>query len=170
MKKNFAKWIPKCLNADQKLACVKTLLSICIRFRKDSEFLNIQNLPETQQQSMEWKHSCFPKPKKCRIKNLMEKILLQFLGYIWGRGKQQEENIIHNCLQNCVKIFRKTQTGDQNHITMTKIRDLGFHPPDLPDLVPSGCYICFKLKKRRNGANYGSCRKLNSRPAKIIFT
>jgi hypothetical protein len=39
MKKNSAKWIPECLNADQKRARVEASRSICTRSEEDADFL-----------------------------------------------------------------------------------------------------------------------------------
>ena len=82
----------KCLNVDQKRARVEASRSICARFENDVDFLNrIVTMdetwvhfydPETKQQSMEWRHSGSPRPKKFRVQNLLEKFLLQFFGII----------------------------------------------------------------------------------------
>jgi histone-lysine N-methyltransferase SETMAR len=40
MKKISAKWIPKCLDADQKRARVEASRSICTRFEEDADFLS----------------------------------------------------------------------------------------------------------------------------------
>lgn len=85
MKKISAKWIPKCLNADQKRARVEASRSICARFEEDPDFLSrVVTMdetwvhfydPETKQQSMEWKHRGSPRPKKFRVQKSAGKVL-----------------------------------------------------------------------------------------------
>ena len=85
MRKNSATWIPKCLNADQKRTRVETLRSLCTLFDEDPDFLNrvitmdetwlYFDDPETKQQSMEWRHSGSPRPKKFRVQKSTGKVL-----------------------------------------------------------------------------------------------
>jgi len=35
----------------------------------------MDHVPETKQQSMEWRHSCSPRPKKFRVQKSSEKVL-----------------------------------------------------------------------------------------------
>ena len=68
-----AKWVPKCLNADQKRRCQSPeqlldffgaiqMIPVAIG-DMDETWLNHYD-PETTQQSMEWRHSGSPRPKK----------------------------------------------------------------------------------------------------------
>ena len=87
MQKLSAKWVPKCLNADQKhqqcqlseqlwnffgviqlSSCRAQLLTM------DKTWLYHYD-PETKQQSMEWWHSGSPRPKKFRLQKSAGKVL-----------------------------------------------------------------------------------------------
>jgi len=88
MRKLSAKWVPKCLNADQKRQRCQGRLSnfwnffgaiqmISCRTRlvtMDETWLYLYD-PETKQQSMEWPHSSSPQPKKFRVQNSAGKVL-----------------------------------------------------------------------------------------------
>jgi len=75
MRKLSAKWVPKCLNADQKCQWCQSseqLLEFCWRDPNDflSQLVTVDETwlhhydPETKQQSVEWRHSGSPCPKK----------------------------------------------------------------------------------------------------------
>jgi len=72
MRKLSMKWVPKCLNMDQKHQSSEQLLEF---FRRDpNDFLSrlvtmdktwlYHYDPETKQRSVEWRHSGSPHPKK----------------------------------------------------------------------------------------------------------
>jgi len=78
MLKLSAKWVPKCLNADQKRQRCQSSEQHLEFFRRDpNDFLSrlvtmdetwlYHYDPETNQQSMEWRHSGSHRHKKCRI-------------------------------------------------------------------------------------------------------
>jgi len=75
MRKLSAKWVPKCPNADQKRQRCQSSEKIWEFFRRDpNDFLSrlvtmvetwlYHYDPETKQQSVEWRHSGSPRPKK----------------------------------------------------------------------------------------------------------
>ena len=91
MRKLFAKWVPKCLNADQKRQLCQSSEQVLEFFRGDpNDFLSrLVTLdetwlyhydPESKQQSMEWWHSGSPRPKKFRVKNPLENFSPRFFG------------------------------------------------------------------------------------------
>jgi len=78
MRKLSAKWVPKCLNAEQKRQRCQPSEQLLEFFRRDpNDFLSrlvtmdetwlYHYDPETKQQSMEWRHSGSPRPKKFRV-------------------------------------------------------------------------------------------------------
>ena len=86
MRKLSAKWVPKCLNADQKRQQCQSSEQHLEFFRNDpndllSRLLTMNETwlylhdPETKQQSMEWRHSCSPRPKNFRVKKSAGKVL-----------------------------------------------------------------------------------------------
>jgi len=86
MRKLSAKWIPKCLNADQKRQRCQSSEQLLNFFRRDpNDFLSrlvtmdetwLQHYdPETKQQSTEWRHGGSPRPKKFRVQKSAGKVL-----------------------------------------------------------------------------------------------
>jgi len=86
MLKLSAKWVPKCLNADQKLQPCQSSEQLLAFFRRDSnEFLSrlvtmdetwlYHYDTETKQQSMQWRHSGSPRLIKFRVKKSAGKVL-----------------------------------------------------------------------------------------------
>jgi len=91
MRKFSAKWFPKCLKADQKRQRCQSSEQLLEYFRRDpNDFLSrlvamgetwlYRYDPETKQQSVEWRHSGLPRPKKFRVQNPLENFLSRFLG------------------------------------------------------------------------------------------
>ena len=88
MRKLSAKWIPKCLNADQKRQ--QSSEQISEFFRRDpndflSRLVTMDEIwlyhydPETKQQSMEWRHSGSLRPKEFRVQKSAGKVLASIL-------------------------------------------------------------------------------------------
>ena len=86
MQKLSAKWVPKCLNADQKRQRCQTSEQLLEFFRRDpNDFLSrlvtmdetwlYHYDPETKQQLMEWLHSGSPRPKKFQVQKSAGKVL-----------------------------------------------------------------------------------------------
>jgi len=89
MPKLSVKWIPKCLNADQKRQRCQSSEQIWNFFRCDpNDFLSRLVImdetwlyhydPETKQQSMEWRHSGSPHPNNSEYKNPLENFSPRF--------------------------------------------------------------------------------------------
>jgi len=85
-RKLSAKWVPKCLNADQKRQRCQSSDQLLEFFRRDpNDFLSRLVImddtwlyyydPETKQQSMEWRHSGSPCAKKFRVPKSAGKFL-----------------------------------------------------------------------------------------------
>ena len=72
MRKLSAKWVPKCLNADQKRQRCLSSEQLLEVFRRDpNDFLSrLVTMDETwydseiKEQSVEWRHSGLPRPQK----------------------------------------------------------------------------------------------------------
>ena len=86
MRKLSAKWIPKCLNVDEKRKRV-TSSQVILRYfatakddfvnrlvTQDETWLHCFD-PETKQQSCEWRHSGSPRPKKFKAQKSAGKVL-----------------------------------------------------------------------------------------------
>jgi len=86
IRKLSAKWVPKCLNADQKRQRCQSSEKLSEFFRRDpndflSRLLTMDETwlyhydPETKQQSMECRHSGSPRPNNSECKNPLRKVL-----------------------------------------------------------------------------------------------
>jgi len=86
MRKLSAKWVPKCLKADQKCQRCQSSEQRLACFRRDpNDFLSrlvamdetwfYHYDPETKQQSVEWRQSGSPRPKKFRVQKSAGKVL-----------------------------------------------------------------------------------------------
>ena len=86
MRKLSPKWVPKCLNTDQKCQRYQLSEQLLEFLRRDpNDFLSLLVTmdktwlchydPETKQQSMEWRHSGSPHPKKFRVQKSAGKVL-----------------------------------------------------------------------------------------------
>ena len=119
-RKLSAKWVLKCLNADQKRQRCQSseqLLELFFR-RHQNDFLSrlvtmvdtwLHNYdPETKQQSLEWRHSGSPLSKNSECKNPLEKFPSRFVGIktasssliIFQRVKLSTRSITHLCWCN----------------------------------------------------------------------
>ena len=89
MRKLSAKWVPKCLNADQKCQRCQPSEQLSDFFRRDPNdilqpFVTVYETwlyhqdPETRQQSMDWRHSGSPRSKKFRMQKSAGKVLASF--------------------------------------------------------------------------------------------
>jgi len=87
MRKLSVTWVPKCLNADQKRQWCQSSEQPLEFFRRDpndflSRLLTMDETwfchynPETKQQSVEWRHSGSPHPKKFRVQKSAGKVLV----------------------------------------------------------------------------------------------
>ena len=82
-RKHSAKWVPKCLNADQERQRCQPVLEFFWRNPNDflSRLVTMEETwlyhydPEPKQQSMEWRHSGSPRPKKFRVQKFDGKVL-----------------------------------------------------------------------------------------------
>ena len=115
-RKLSAKWVPKCLNADQKRQRCQSSEQLLEFFRRDpndilSRLVTMDETwlyhydPETKQQSVEWRHSGLPLPKYSECKNPLEKLSPRFFGIkalfssliIFQRAKLSMQNITDLC-------------------------------------------------------------------------
>jgi len=130
--------------------------------------------PETKQQSMEWRHSSSPRPKKFRVEKSAGKVLasifwdqdgILFIYYI-PKGQTINAEYYSSLLVQLKDILEEKPRGKVTKAvlflhdnvpahralaTQEKLAYLGFpcldHPPDSPDLAPSDYHPFPGLKK-----------------------
>ena len=114
-----AKWVPKCLNANQKRQRCQSSEQILDFFRRDpndspSRLVTMDETwlyhydPETKQQSMEWRHSGSTRPKKFRVQKSAVNFSPRFFGIktasssfiMFQRAKLSTRSINHLCRRN----------------------------------------------------------------------
>ena len=114
MQKLSAKWVPKCLNAHQKRQRCQSSEQLLEFLRRDPNdfLLRLVTMdetwlyhcdPETKQQSVEWRHSGSPHPKKFRVQKSDGKVLASIFwdqDGILQRAKLSTQSITHLCLCN----------------------------------------------------------------------
>ena len=129
MRKFSAKWVLKCLNADQKHPQCQSPEQILEFFRHDpndflSQLVTMDKTwlyhydPETKQQSMEWQHSGSPHPKKFWVQNPPENFSPRFFGIktasfsliFFQRAKLSTQSSTHLCWCNWRAFWRKNAT------------------------------------------------------------
>jgi len=116
MQKLSARWVPKCLNADQKRQWCQSSEQLLEFFLRDpNDFLSrlvtmdetwlYHYDPETKQQSLEWRHSGSPHPKKFQVQKSAGKFSPRFFGMktasssliIFQRAKLSTRSTTHLC-------------------------------------------------------------------------
>jgi len=131
--------------------------------------------PETKQQSMEWRHSGSPRPKKFRVQKPARKILasifwdqdgILLIDYL-PKGQTMNAEYYSSLLVQLKDSLKENRRGKVNKgflflhdnppahralATQKKLAYLGFqfldHPPYSPDLAPSDCHLFPGLKKQ----------------------
>jgi len=129
--RKLSAWVPKFLNADQKLNCASRLsnfrnffgaiqmISRRARLVTMDETWLYHYEPETKQQSMEWRHSGSPRPKKFRVQKHTGNVLASIFWIkttsssliIFQRAKLSTRNITYLFWCNWRTFWRKTASG-----------------------------------------------------------
>jgi len=187
------KWVPKCLNADQKRQRCQSSEKLLEFFRRDpndflSRLLTIDEswlyyyYPDTKQQSMEWRHSGSPRPKKFQVQKSAGKFLASIFGDQDGilidylpkgqtinteyyssllvqlKGILKEKR--HGKVANGVLLLHDNAPANRAFVTQKKLAYLGFqrldHPPHSPDMAPSDYNLFPGLKKQLKGRHFSS--------------
>ena len=129
MRKLSAKWISKCLNADQKRQQCQSSEQLLEFFRRFANYFLSGAIgdmdetwlyhygPETKQQSMEWRHSGSPHPKKFRVQKSAGKVLASIFWdqdgilLLLQRAKLSTQSITHLCWCKWRTFWRKNAVG-----------------------------------------------------------
>jgi len=139
--------------------------------------------PETKQQSMEWRHSGSPCPKKFRVQKSAGKVLtsifwdqdgILFINYL-PKGQTFNAEYYSSLLVQLKDILKEKCRGKvakgvlflhdnapahQTLATQKKLAYLGFqcldHSPYSPDLAPSDYHLFLGLKKQLKGRHSSS--------------
>ena len=139
--------------------------------------------PETKQQSMEWRHSGSPNPKKFRVRKSAGKVLtsifwdqdgILLIDYI-PKGQTINAEYYSSLLVQLKDVLKEKRRGKFTKFflflhdnaaahgalaTQKKLAYLGFqcldHPPYSPDLVPSDYHLLPGLKKQLKGRHFSS--------------
>ena len=198
MRKLSAKWVLKCLNADQKLQRCQSSEQLLEFFQHDPNYFlsRLVTMDETwlhhydseaKQQSMEWRHSVSPRPKKFWVQKSAGKLLAWiFLGsrrypphWLSSKGPNSQRRVL--LISACViegnfegKTPRKCHQGGlvfcttmpQAHrslATHKQMAYLGFqcldHPTYSPDLAPSDYHLFPRLKNHWKVALFRPTRR-----------
>ena len=146
---------------------------------KETQLYN--NDPETKQQSMEWRHSGLPSPKKFRVQKSARKVVASFffyqdgillIGYLtkWQTINYEYYSSLLVQLTSILKenksvrdksfglFLHESAPSDRALATQKKLAYLGFqrldHPPYSPDLDPSAYHLFPGPKKQFKGRHF----------------
>ena len=196
MRKISAKWVSKCLNANQKLQRCQSSEQILEFLRRDpNDFLSrlvttdkawlYHYDPETKQQSLEWRHSGSPRPKKFRVQKAARKVLASIFWDQVGillvdylpKGKIINAEYYSSLLVQLKKIL-KEKLPRRGKVTkgvlflhdnipahralaiQKKLAYMGFqcldHSPYSADVAPSDYNLFPGLKKQFKGRHFSS--------------
>ena len=185
MRKLSEEWVPKCLNADQKCQRCQSTEQLLEFFRSDANYFLSRLVTmdetwlyhydsETKQQSMEWRHSGSPRPKKFRVQKYAGKVLPSIFwdqdGILhvdnFPKGQTSNAEYYLSLLVQLKDTLREKHPGKitkgvlflhdnaPGHRALAvqkKLAHLGFpcldHLPYSPDLASSDYYLFPGLKK-----------------------
>ncbi|UYV61879.1 hypothetical protein LAZ67_1006929 [Cordylochernes scorpioides] len=194
LRKLSAHWVPKLLTPDQKAVRRKLSSDNLALFEANTEefvnrFVTMDDTwahhftPESKQQSMQWRHSGSPPPKKAKTVPSAGKVMVSVFwdseGVLLLDFLNKGQTITDNFYANLVKQLRESikekrrgklsrkivyhQDNAPSHRSlqaMAAIYDSGFellpHAPYSPDLAPSDFNLFPHLKKSLSGIHFGS--------------
>ena len=194
MSKVSARWVPRLLTPDQKLTRLVMSEANLARFEADPDrfferFLTQDECwvhhfePEIKRQSMQWKHSTSPAPKKTKVVSSAGKVMasvfwdakrIVFIDYL-RKGKTINGEYYAKLLRELRQAIKSKRPGKltkgvllhqdnapahKSLVAMSAVHDCGFelidHPPYSPDLAPSDYFLFPNLKKHLAGKRYES--------------
>jgi histone-lysine N-methyltransferase SETMAR len=194
LRKVSARWVPRMLTDEQKASRLRTSTALLEQFRQNPEdflsrFITMDETwvhhfdPETKQQSMAWKHSTSPPPKKFRVAASAGKVMASvfwdaegvvlvdylergasitgnYYAQLIGKLRQAIKDKRRGKLRRRVLFHQDNAPVHKSSVAMAAIRDAGFevleHPPYSPDLAPSDFYLFPKLKEHLRGQKFSS--------------
>ena len=175
-----ARWVPRLLTPDQKLTRLVMSEANLARFEADPDRFLTQDEcwvhhfePETKRQSMQWKHSTSPAPKKAKVVSSAGKVMVSvfwdakgivFIDYL-QKGKTINGEYYAKLLRELRQAIKSKRPGKltkgvllhqdnapahKSLVAMSAVHDCGFelidHPPYSPDLAPSDYFLFPNLK------------------------
>lgn len=194
MTKVSARWVPRLLTPDQKRTRLDMSRENLELFEADPDgfierFLTMDECwvhhfePETKKQSMQWKHTFSPPPKKAKVVSSAGKVMASvfwdakgvvFVDYL-EKGQTINGEYYSNLLRQLREAIKKKRPGKltkgvlyhqdnapphKSVVAMATVRDCGFelvpHPPYSPDLAPSDFHLFPNLKKQLAGKHFDS--------------
>ncbi|UYV78083.1 hypothetical protein LAZ67_16000046 [Cordylochernes scorpioides] len=198
LRKLSARWVPKLLTPDQKAVRRKLSSDNFALFEANpEEFVNRyvtmdetwahHFTPESKQQSMQWRHSGSPLPKKAKTVPSAGKVMVSVFwdseGVLLIDFLNKGQTITGNYYANLVKQLREAikekrrgklsrkivyhQDNAPSHRSlqaMATIYDSGFellpHAPHSPDLAPSDFHLFPHLKNSLSGIHFRSDKEV----------
>ena len=192
-RKVCARWVPKRLTSEMKERRVDACQELLRRYEADGEAF-LQRIvtgdeswvhfyePQRKRQSMEWRHTSSPKPKKVQAQRSAGKVMLTLfwdyngpiLEHYMPRGSTVTSATYSNLLRENLKpAIRQKRRGllttgvcllhdnarpHTAKATVSTIEELRFecipHPPYSPDLAPSDFHVFGPLKGALTGTQF----------------
>lgn len=194
LKKVSARWVPRNLSSLDRLFRVETSEELLAQLKEDKDgFLQAlvtgdetwchHWIPETKRDSMQWKHSDSPPPKKFRVEASAGKVLASvfwdaegillidfittkeritgdyYASLMWKLRDAIKEKR-RGKLSHGIRLLHDNAPVHKSRVAQRAIHDCGFeqvnHPPYSPDLAPSDYYLFRDLKKHLAGKRFAS--------------
>lgn len=193
LNKVSARWVPRMLSPSQKMERVRVSTTLLERLNEDPHFMDrlvtqdetwVPHFdPETKAESMQWKHTDSPPPRKFKVAKSVGKImttifwdsegllLVDFLQHGMTITGQYYADLLVK-LREAIKEKRRGKITKgvlllqdnapvhKSRVAMEKAKSLGFellpHPPYSPDLAPSDFYLFPNMKKHLRGRVFSS--------------
>lgn len=189
-----ARWVPRNLSSLNREFRVQTSQELLALFKEDKDG-TLSSLvtgdetwchhwiPESKQDSMQWKHSDSPPPKKFRVVPSAGKVLasifwdsegILLIDFITAKERITGDYYaslmrkLREAIQekrgkkfsHGIKLLHDNAPVHTSRVAQRAIIDCGFeqisHPPYSPDLAPSDYYLFRNLKKHLSGKKFGS--------------
>ena len=189
-----ARWVPRMLTPDQKRIRVTSYEGLLARYRVNPKHFLLRFVtmdetwvhhfdPESKRQSMQWKHTSSPPPKKFRAVPSAGKIMPSVFWDAGGilyvdcleRGATITGDYYAQLIPQVREAIKEKRSGKlrrgvlfhhdnapahTSHVAVAAIKAAGFElvelPPHSPDLAPSDYFLFPKLKEYLRGKKFAS--------------
>jgi hypothetical protein len=192
--------VPKNLSEDQKLNREEMCQNVLGKTEEDPDFLNsvvicdetwlFQYNPETKRQSMPWKTTYSPRPKKgTNVKIQDQDNAHRFLRYsrnyydsVRTTWSNRESDVLHSAFDKVARKNLKKETGDveewdnapahnalsvQQFLAKKKVLVL-HHAPYSLDLAPCDFFLFPKLEHSLNGTHFQSTKDIQRKMTDLL--
>lgn len=200
MSKVSARWVPRNLSVQDRHHRLSSCQELLDLFNQDPEDFMARLVtgdetwlyqwdPETKQQSMQWRHSDSPPPKKFKTQRSARKVMAtifwdakgillidyldigstitgQYYAHVIKKLRQAIVEKRRGMVTRGVLLLHDNAPVHKSRVAQAAIRDCGFeqldHPPYSPDLAPSDYFLFPNLKRFLKGTRFDDLDSLKA--------